>query len=365
MSPVTIKRLWTQPYHLELRDALSWGAAHRLDSLKHVLVFAELSDGAVGMAEAPPRPTIYGETPESIAAIIAGECAERLARQPLESEDDIQAAYQRTSIIKNNNTAKGALDIALYSALARSQGVALAQLLDVTRTRTRVSFILGTGALDTVLDEVGWVYEAGVRVLKVKVGADFERETALIQQIKQVYGDTLDLYADANQCYTVETAPDRLRRLADLGVLWCEEPLPVKQTRNREVFKPVSPLPLVADDSAFTLPDLRREINFDTFDILNIKTARTGFSESSAMLRQAVLNRKGVMVGSQAGSMIGCLHPLLFAGQERIDYPTEGTFFLKVRDHFAGLLPIENGAVDLRQVAKALAQVEAELLRRA
>lgn len=362
---VTIRRLWTQPYNLELKSALSWGKAHRLDSLQHVLVFAELSDGAVGVAEAPPRPTIYGETPESIAAIIAGECTERLAGQILESEDDIQAAYQRVALVKNNHAAKGALDMALHSALARSQGRSLAQLLDVTQARTRVSFILGTGTLETVLEEVRWVYESGVRVLKVKVGADFERETAVIRQIKRDYGDSLDLYVDANQCYTAENAGDHLRQLADLGALWCEEPLPVTQMRNREAFHPVSPIPLIADDCAFTLPDLRREINFDTFDVLNIKTARTGFSESGAMLRLALRHGKGVMVGSQAGTMIGCLHALLFAGQDGIEYPTEGTFFLKVQHHFDGLLAIENGYVDLQRAVNALAQVEADLLGRA
>ena len=71
------------------------------------------------------------------------------------------------------------------------------------------------------------------------------------------------------------------------------------------------------------------------------------------------------MVGSQAGSMIGCLHALLFAGQEGITYPTEGTFFLKVQNHFEGVLPIDDGYVDLRQAAKVLAQVEADLLERA
>src|SRR5690606_15376173 len=109
---VTVKRLWTQPYNFELKGALNWGQAHQLKALNHVLVYAELSDGAVGMAEAPPRPTIYGETPESIAAIVARECADLLVGQPLNSEDDIHSAYQRLSIIKNNNTAKGALDMA-------------------------------------------------------------------------------------------------------------------------------------------------------------------------------------------------------------------------------------------------------------
>ncbi len=358
----TLKRLWTQPLNLELKSALSWGKGHKLEALNHVLVFAELSDGAVGVAEAPPRPTIYGETPESVAAIIIGEFSRILAGHPIESLDHIHAAHRRADLVRNNNTAKGALDMALHMALARSQGKTLADLLKITQERVRVSFILGTGTLDTVLDEVREVYEAGVRVLKVKVGKDFEGEIELVRAIRELYGNTLDLYVDANQCYQLDEAGGNLFALADLGVLWCEEPLPVYQLRSRGALQDRAIMPIIADDSAFTMPDLIREIEYDTFDILNIKTARTGFSESTVMLRGSHAAGKGIMVGSQAGSLLGCLHALLFSGQNGIEYPTEGTFYLKVDDGYTNALPVVDGFVDLAQASAALRTLEADLL---
>lgn len=358
----TLKRLWTQPFNLELKGALSWGKGHKLEALNHVLVFAELSDGAVGVAEAPPRPTIYGETPESVAAIIARELSDILVGHPIESLDHIHAAHRRADLIKNNNTAKGALDMALHTALAKSQGKALADLLKITQARVRVSYILGTGTLDAVLDEVREVYEAGVRVLKVKVGKDFEAEIELVRVIRETYGDTLDLYVDANQCYQLDEAGSNLFALADLGVLWCEEPLPVYQLRSRGALQDRGIMPIIADDSAFTMSDLIRELEYDTFDILNIKTARTGFSESSVMLRGAQAAGKGVMVGSQAGSLLGCLHALLFSGQTGIEYPAEGTFYLKVSDAYANALPIEDGWINLAQASAMLRTLEADLV---
>lgn len=360
--PVTIKRLWTRPHKLALKSALSWGKDQKLEALDHVLVFAELSDGAVGMAEAPPRPSIYGETPESIAAIITGECTNLLVGQRVESLADIHAAQRRLTLVRNNHTARGALDMALHSAFARSQGQPLGDLLGITHSRVRVSFILGTGTLDAVLSEVAWVYDAGVRVLKVKVGKDFARETEQIQRIRQVYGDMLDLYVDANQCYTMGEAQRYLPQLAELGIHWCEEALPVHHLRERARLRDQAHLPLIADDSAFTLPELERELAFDTFDILNIKTARNGFSEAGEMLRLTRAANKGVMVGSQAGSLIGCLHALLFSAQDGVDYPTEATFFLKVQDEAAAKLAIRYGWVDVAEAAAALAVLENELL---
>jgi L-alanine-DL-glutamate epimerase-like enolase superfamily enzyme len=359
---VTIQRVWTRPHNLALKGALSWGKDHKLEALDHVLVYAELSDGAVGVSEAPPRPSIYGETPESIAAIIAGECTNLLVGQRIESLEDIHAAQNRITLVKNNHTARGALDMALHSAYARSQGKPLGELLGMSHSRVRVSFILGTGTLDEVLNEVAWVHEAGVRVLKVKVGKDFARETEQIRHIRQEYGDTLDLYVDANQCYTLDEAQRYLPQLAELGIQWCEEALPVNQLRERALLQDQALMPLIADDSAFTLPEFERELAFDTFDILNIKTARNGFSEAGDMLRLARAANKGVMVGSQAGSLIGCLHALLFSAQEGIDYPTEATFFLKVKDESSDRLAIRYGWVDSTEAAAALTALENELL---
>ena len=48
----------------------------------YVLVTVTLSDGSTGVAEAPPRPTIYGETAATITAIIGEELAPRLVGQP-------------------------------------------------------------------------------------------------------------------------------------------------------------------------------------------------------------------------------------------------------------------------------------------
>jgi L-Ala-D/L-Glu epimerase len=362
--PVTISRLWTQPYQLALKSALSWGKDHRLDALDHVLVGVELSNGAQGVAEAPPRPTIYGETPQSIAAIIAQDLTAIAIGQPVDSVADIQALQPKLTLVKNNHTARGALDMALYGALAQSHNTTLADLLHVAQARVRVSYILGTGTLDQVMDEVQTVYDAGVRVLKVKVGKNFERETVQIRQMQATYGSALDLYVDANQCYDLAAAQDYLPRLAELGVLWCEEPLPVTHLRARQTLRQQALMPLIADDSAFTLPELERELAFDTFDVLNIKTARNGFSEAQAMLGLAQAAGKGLMVGSQASSLLGCLHALMFAAQAGVDYPTEATFYLKTVETDPSALPITDGFIDVRQAQTALNALTTSLLTR-
>ena len=66
----TIAAITTTVFRLPLAGELRWGKSSRLAEARHVLVEVTLSDGSQGAAEAPPRPTIYGETEHTITAII-------------------------------------------------------------------------------------------------------------------------------------------------------------------------------------------------------------------------------------------------------------------------------------------------------
>jgi L-alanine-DL-glutamate epimerase-like enolase superfamily enzyme len=325
-----IAEIHTITFRLPLKGALSWGKASRLDVLEHVLVRLVTDTGHVGLAEAPPRPTIYGETPESIHTIIQKYFAPKLMGMDVA---DIEGVNQQMATIANNHTAKGAIDICLHQALAASQGQSLLDYLNPPNRKIRVSYILGIADRATILTEAKTVYDQGVRVFKVKVGRNFNDDLARIRELQTEFkGSDLYLYADANQGLAPNQAQLHLQQLADLGILYLEEPLPVEMLPERATLHQAEILPLIADDSVFTPPDLARELHFDTFDILNIKTARTGYYHSKQMLSLAEQHDKGVMVGSQASSTLGALRAAIFAGLDGIDYPSELSFFLKLED---------------------------------
>jgi L-alanine-DL-glutamate epimerase-like enolase superfamily enzyme len=136
--------------------------------------------------------------------------------------------------------------------------------------------------------------------------------------------------------------------LADLGILYVEEPLPIELIPERATLREATILPLIADDSVFTPRDLTRELRYNTFDILNIKTARTGYTQSLQMLSAARQHGKGVMVGSQASSTLGTIRAAIFAGLEGIDYPCELSFFLKLEDEIVNRpITLTEGYLDL------------------
>lgn len=346
-----ITHIETLPHNVPLKSALSWGKSHTLAHLNHMLVRVTLSDGASGIAEATPRPTIYGETQESVQAIVAQHLAPALLGQTIASRADIDTLDSQLAHIKNNHTAKGALNMALHSALAQSQGRSLRAYLGVTREQIQVSYIVGTGTQDVVLADVHAAHKAGVRVFKVKIGKNIPQEIATIDALQTTFPD-IWVYVDANQCLPPDNAVQVLGTLHERGVLWCEEPLPVQKIRERVTLREETTMPLIADDSAFTNEALERELALDTFDILNLKTARTGFSQSRRMLDAATSRGKRVMVGSQASSLLGCLHAALLAGHPGVDCASECTFFLKTA---AADVVLSDGMLSLTEVERQLA----------
>jgi L-Ala-D/L-Glu epimerase len=323
------------PYRLPLKGALRWGKYSQLSVGDHVLLRVTLNDGSIGVAEAPPRPTIYGETVASVVAITDYLASKLLGL----AVNDQTAIAEALASVANNHTARGALDMALWQARAHSQGHTLFDLLAGPQQKIKVSYILGISDQQTMLAEAKAVVEAGVRVLKVKVGRDTSADLAVIAALKSEFGSQVTLYADSNETLAADNAAAALHAMRAAGLVYVEEPLPVRQIKARAALKRQQILPIIADDSCFSVADLERELDFDTFDILNIKTARTGFTDSLKMLALAAANHKSVMIGSQASTSIGTIHAALVASQAAVDCPSELSFFLKLEDEIVSARP--------------------------
>ncbi len=356
MSKIT--NLEIIPFRLPLKGALAWGKFSSMSVAEHALVKVTLENGITGMSEAPPRPTIYGEIIASMTGMLEF-LKPQLQNLQIEDTDAIKNIL---ASVPNNNVLKGALDMALWDARVKSNGSDLFEALSGTNSSIAVSYILGISDASTMLEEARRVIEAGVRVLKVKVGRNYTKDLAVIQELQTQFS-SLDvrLYADSNETLEPETTPKILEAMRNAGLMYVEEPLPVRQIRARSALKRLEILPIIADDSCFTKADLERELDFDTFDILNIKTARNGFSESLEMLQLAHNAGKGVMIGSQASTTLGTVHAAIISSQVEVTHPCELSFFLKLEAEIVNRIPtITDGMLNL-ETLKGI-EIDSDLL---
>jgi len=340
---VKLRTIRLRPFRIPLAAELRWGAGKRLDALEHALVEVTLEDGSVGRGEVAVRPTIYGETLGSVRAAL--EWLEPRLREADACEPE--AVRRVLDRLPGNLAAKAGLEMALFEARAAALGRDPLDLLPTGRERVRVSFIVGQGDVEATLASAGFAYERGVRVFKLKASGEDERDASRIRALTQAFPDA-EVYVDANETLDPRSAADVLARWRELGVTMVEEPLPVERVRARAELRGRGVLPLIADDSAFTPRELERELELDTFDVLNVKPARSGFGPSLSMLDRARAAGKEAMIGSQAMSRFGAARAAALAFHAAVARPSELAFHLLAAGGFAPFPPIREGELERR-----------------
>jgi L-alanine-DL-glutamate epimerase-like enolase superfamily enzyme len=125
-----------------------------------------------------------------------------------------------------------AVDTALWDLRARILGLPLASLLggavrDDVPVYGSGGFTTDSGAhLKGQLE--GWL-EQGFLQVKLKIGQsrgrELGRDVVRVALAREVVGDGVDVFVDANGAYDAQQAVRVARRLDDLGVVWFEEPV--------------------------------------------------------------------------------------------------------------------------------------------
>lgn len=358
-----IDRVEATPFSIPLKVPSRWGAHGARDSQDHVLVRIYTDDGAVGVAEAPARPTIYGETQVSIVHIVRDTLAPMLiGRNPMDREG-LQASFDA---VPYNFTAKGALDIALHDLAAQHMGVTLCEMLGGNPRQVEVSYLLSLGGKGVGESALKVRSETGIRAFKLKAGQDPSGDIARVKELREALGPEGFIYIDANQLYSPEVAIRTINRMADYDLAMAEEPVSIHLGAWRRKVATALTVPILSDDSVITLADTRRELQDGAIGIVGIKTARTGIYDSVRILHLAEAFGLPCWVGSQGVSGVGALASAHFAAAFRnIPYPADLTAFLRQEDDLlAEPLRAQDGKISLPTIPGIGARIDEEKLRR-
>ncbi len=92
--------------------------------------------------------------------------------------------------------------------------------------------------------------DAGFNCIKMKIGAiDFENEISLLASIRQRYSASqMELRVDANGAFSVDEAPLKLKRLAELDLHSIEQPIKQGQVAAMRDLCKNTPLPIALDE---------------------------------------------------------------------------------------------------------------------
>ncbi len=349
LSSVHIDRVEAIPFSIPLHRPSRWGAAGYRTAQDHVLVRVYSTSGAVGTAEATPRPTIYGETQRSIVNIIEKYLAPALIGA--DATDRVRY-WREFDKIQWNPTAKGALDIAVHDLLAKEAGLPLASFLGGSPSPVRISYMASLGDADGLVQEALDVRDRfGVTAFKVKAGQDPGQDIERVRRLREALGPGGFIFIDANQLYTPAVAIRTIREMLPYDLAMVEEPLPIELGRERVRVAEALPVPYLGDDSVATLADTRRELALGAIGVVGIKPPRTGIVNSLKILHTAEAFGLPCWIGSQGVSGVGTLASAHFhaaAGPERIPYPADlGNFLKQVDDLLETPVDLRDGRIHL------------------
>ena len=341
-----ITRIETIPFRIPLQAPMKWGLAGYAEAAEHVLVKIHTDEEIIGVAEATPRPTIYGESLASILFAIRNWFEPMLLGSDPCHYEKIWAKFDT---IPGNFTAKGSIDLALYDAVARSRGVPLWEMLGGFSDRLPLGWMLGIRSIPEMVREAEDMRAKGIKSFKVKVGLEPGKDIAVIKSLRENLGPDVLIYADANMVYSVSTAISTIRKMEEYGLAFVEEPIPAWDWRGRvKVAKAIS-IPIMGDESVFTPQDVAREIDLGAIGIISIKAPRTGYTLSQKIIHLAENAGIPCLMGTQGETGVGTLASAHFgAARRNVSYPSEISLFLFLKDDLlAEPVPFKDGIIEL------------------
>lgn len=176
--------------------------------------------------------------------------------------------------------ALAAIDVALWDLKARRAGLPLAHLLgahrDSVRTYNTTGGFLHLG-VDEIVERANASLDAGIGGVKIKVGQPDPRvDLARLTAIRRALGDQVPMMIDANQQWDRTTALRFGRAVADLDLVWIEEPVDAYDVQGHAQLAAALDTPIASGEMLCSVEEHLRLIDARAVDVIQPDAPRIG-----------------------------------------------------------------------------------------
>jgi L-alanine-DL-glutamate epimerase-like enolase superfamily enzyme len=329
-------------FKLPLVEPLKWATGYA-EHAAHVLIRISTDEEIEGIGEAVPRPTIYGETQESIVKIVNDHLGPMLVG---EDPMDLEKVWAKMATVIWNPVAKGAIDVALHDIIGKKCGSPCYKLMGGWTDKVPLTWMVALKSVDEMVEEAKAKFADGFKSFKLKGGIDPDLDIKMFRRIREALGTEARLYIDANQGYSFSDAVKVLSALEN-ELACCEEPMPAWDRQGRKKLAQLVRVPILGDESIFTVQELAQQIELGAISIVMIKIPRTGYYLSHKMVVLAETYNMPMHIGTQAETSLGCVAGAQFAAAfKQISLPNEISYYQCVRDSLLTTEPVvEDGCM--------------------
>ena len=319
----------TTPYRLSFTE---------LKCFDTVMVRVEDGDGRSGWGEAT---LLTGYTQESVEQSfkLAGETANALLGLALE---------EAKTRVSNLDTRAPFTATALYTAIEMLQDDALLQ----TNGNARVPLLalLHGETPDALAVEIEDALSKGYDTFKVKVGFDADKDLERVATIQTVVAGRARIRIDANQGFEENDACRFAAALNPDGIELLEQTCAAGDWQAAKAVAAVSTVPLMLDESIYTLADVDRAAELGCASFIKFKLMKAGgLSKLAAALAHIRALGMTPVLGNGVACDLGCWMEACVAARV-IDNAGEMNGFLKTSQSlFCEPLEVDKGAVVVPQ----------------
>ena len=310
-----ITKIETQIKNIELKTPFKT-ALRTTTHVEFVRVYVECDNGFIGIGEAPATKAITGEGIDDILKSIQSLRELFLTFSP-------QEALSKLHHTKIGSSAKAALDMAFVQLLSFEAQKPLYEYFgakDLSPLQTDVTISLN--GVDEMLYDAKKAYEEGMKLLKVKVGSDITHALKVVKDIALALPNATIL-VDANQAWSLDDSLLFLQNIQETKIELIEQPVVASHLEGLKMITEASTIPILADESAFNLEDVKKVVESRSADMINIKFMKCGgVSKAIEILEYAREKQIPCMLGSmlEGPSSINMALHLAFAYRDVIKY---------------------------------------------
>lgn len=287
------------PIELELNEPFSI-ANETVETAVNVFFKLETDEGITGWGCATPD-TVTSETGETVTAIFQVGFKDILIGSDPTRINLLNEIIEEK--IQGNPSAKAGVNMALYDILGKKAHMPLYRLLGGYKEKIETSITIGLNPVDVMIDRAKDCVSKGFSCLKVKCGMEPDHDIEAILGIRSAVGPQVKIRIDANEGYTLEKALRVVETLEKLGadIEIFEQPTPAKYLFALKEITAQCSVPIMADETAFTLRDSLRLIKLEIADMINIKLMKIG-GITNALKANVYAELAGIPV------MVGCMN---------------------------------------------------------
>ncbi len=251
-------------------------ALRTVGSVHDLLIRITADTGETGYGEAPQTAVITGDTLGSIRTAVESFITPALLGMEIENLDGIMTKLQKC--IVHNESAKAAVDMAVYDLYAKSCGKPLYQCLGGAKAEIETDLTISVNPIPEMVSDAKAAVGRGFHILKIKVGKDGSRDVERLKAIREAVGPEVTIRVDANQGWNARQAVRIITEMEDSGVLpeLIEQPVPAHDIDGLAYVTSRVQTPILADESVFSPQDAFSILQRHAADMINIKLMKAG-----------------------------------------------------------------------------------------